>query len=275
MPVTNAHCLVPGGSRIRVRGRENTSGGGEARFCLYLRMWSDSDYFSPLPSPADRSLPAWGLAERFSPQIFGNKVRYNDCARGNSLWGNWDSIPIYLGIYRPSAPVFLGNSEGTWIQGQSNTSAPLEIMSGSFLERRAFLSCAVLSSELPLTGLHLDSSTLVPLSWENWIRELWQSLPDKTTVSKQLCLWSMGLIHCPLTVGEGPCYTVFRRASVRGVTSSYRGGWGLAQVSSSPNHWAYFRLSRGMVLNTQSHWKILGILSGSGFLFWFCLNAFR
>lgn len=100
MSVITAYWLLPGDSRIRVRGRENTSGGGEARFCLYLRMWSD--YFSPVPSLADNSLPGGGLVERdFSPQIFGNKVRYNDCASGSSLWSNWDSIPIYLGIYRP------------------------------------------------------------------------------------------------------------------------------------------------------------------------------
>lgn len=99
LPYACYNWLLPGDSRIRARGRENTSGGGEARFRLYLRLWSD--YFSPVPSPADRSLPGRGPVERFSPQIFGNKVRYNDCARSSSPWGNWDSITIYLGIYRP------------------------------------------------------------------------------------------------------------------------------------------------------------------------------
>lgn len=146
--------------------------------------------------------------------------------------------------------MFLGNSEGTWMQGQSNASAPLEMMSGSFFECRALVSCAGFPSELPLAGLLLDSSTRVLFSWENWIRGLWPSLPDKTTVSKQLCLWSVGFIHCPLTVGEeGPCYSVFLKSKCEllwGATSSYWGGWGLAQVPSSPSHWAHLRLSRGM-----------------------------
>lgn len=57
----------------------------------------------------------------------------------------------------PSAPVFPGNSEGTWIRGQRNGSAPLEIMSGSFFERTALRSCMVLPCELPWTSLLLDS----------------------------------------------------------------------------------------------------------------------
>lgn len=70
---------------------------------LYLGMRSDN--FSPMPSTAGRSLPGWGPVERFSPQIFCNKVRYGDCERGKGPQGNWDAIAIYLGIYR----TFSGN----------------------------------------------------------------------------------------------------------------------------------------------------------------------
>lgn len=47
-----------------------------------------SDNFSPMPCTAGRSLPGWGPVERFSTQIFCNKVRYGDCARGSGPRGN-------------------------------------------------------------------------------------------------------------------------------------------------------------------------------------------
>ena len=99
LPSTTAHWLLPGDSSKRDSKSKREREYKRGRLCLYLRLWSD--YFSPAPSPAERSLPGWGPVERFSPQIFGNKVRYGDCARGSSPWGNWDSITIYLGIYRP------------------------------------------------------------------------------------------------------------------------------------------------------------------------------
>ena len=83
----------------------------EERQVLSLRMWSDN--FSPIPCTAGRSLPGRGPVERFSPQIFCNKVRYGNCAEvaasgvieipSSSTWGSTE----------PSAQLLPGNSEGT------------------------------------------------------------------------------------------------------------------------------------------------------------------
>lgn len=95
MPVRTAEYK----KKSRGHGEENISGGGEARFCLYLRMWSD--YLFQSCARADRSLVGWSPVDRFSPQIFDNKPRCSDCVKGRSPWGIWDPIIIYMGIYRP------------------------------------------------------------------------------------------------------------------------------------------------------------------------------
>lgn len=129
---------LPGFSMQRKREKERERKVMEERQVLSLRMWSDN--FSPMPCTAGRSLPGWGPVERFSPQIFCNKVRYGNCAEVGASRVIEIPSPSTWGSTEPSARLLPGNSEGTWIQGQSNISAPLERMSGSSCEHQELLS---------------------------------------------------------------------------------------------------------------------------------------